>query len=227
MVEQLFIIPILLFSVVIHEMAHGWMALRLGDTTARDAGRLTLNPIPHIDLFGSILVPLFSILAAGRVFIAWAKPVPVNPWNFRNLRRDDMLVSIVGPVSNLCLALACSVMVILLGAIGAGARERKRSDPGEILGVPAEDVLRRRVPQRRPRGIQPHPDSPSRRLPRARVVPSGRARRSLSPSRLPRHLLRDSCSCGCRHSTRDSGSIIGAVFAPFHALMGYFLPLAP
>lgn len=118
MVEQLFVIPILLFSVVIHEMAHGWMALRLGDPTARDAGRLTLNPIPHIDLFGSILVPLFSILAAGRIFIAWAKPVPVNPWNFGNYRRDDMLVSLVGPVSNLCLALACSVMVILLGAIG-------------------------------------------------------------------------------------------------------------
>jgi Zn-dependent protease len=116
MIEQLFIIPILLFSVVIHEMAHGWMALRLGDTTARDMGRLTLNPIPHIDLFGSILVPLFSILAAGRIFIAWAKPVPVNPHNFGNYRRDDMLVSLVGPLSNLCLALACSIMVILLGA---------------------------------------------------------------------------------------------------------------
>jgi Zn-dependent protease len=118
MVEQLFIIPILLFSVVIHEMAHGWMALKFGDPTARDAGRLTLNPIPHIDLFGSILVPLFSILAAGRVFIAWAKPVPVNPWNYRNFRRDDMIVSLVGPVSNLCLALACSAVVILLGKIG-------------------------------------------------------------------------------------------------------------
>jgi|WetSurMetagenome_2_1015567.scaffolds.fasta_scaffold21199_1 Zn-dependent protease len=118
MLEQLFVVPILLFSVVIHEMAHGWMALRFGDPTARDSGRLTLNPIPHIDLFGSILVPLFSILAAGRIFIAWAKPVPVNPYNFRNFRRDDMLVSLVGPVSNLCLALACSVMVILLGRTG-------------------------------------------------------------------------------------------------------------
>lgn len=117
MLEQIYILPILLFSVVIHELAHGWMALRLGDTTARDMGRLTLNPIPHIDPVGSILVPLFSLFVAGRVFIAWAKPVPVNPMNFSNYRRDDILVSVVGPLSNILLALACTVIFIILALI--------------------------------------------------------------------------------------------------------------
>jgi Zn-dependent protease len=113
--QGLYIIPVLLFSVVIHEMAHGWMALRLGDPTAREMGRLTFNPIPHIDPVGSIIVPLFSLLVAGRVFIAWAKPVPVNPYNFSNFRRDDMLVSLVGPLSNLVTALACSMAAIVFG----------------------------------------------------------------------------------------------------------------
>lgn len=114
MLDQLYILPILLFSVVIHEIAHGWMALRLGDPTAKEMGRLTLNPIPHIDLVGSIIVPLFSLFVAGRVFIAWAKPVPVNPMNFSNYRRDDILVSVIGPVSNFCLAFICTIFVIVL-----------------------------------------------------------------------------------------------------------------
>ena len=115
MIEQLPVIPILIFSVIIHEVAHGWMALRLGDPTARDMGRLTLNPLPHIDLIGSVLVPLMSLAAAGHVFIAWAKPVPVNPMNFHNPRRDSVLVSAVGPVSNFLLALLCGFVVIALG----------------------------------------------------------------------------------------------------------------
>lgn len=114
MLEQLYILPILLFSVVIHELSHGYMALRLGDPTAKRMGRLTMNPIPHIDLVGSIVVPLFSLLVAGRVFIAWAKPVPVNPLNFSNYRRDDILVSVIGPLSNVALAFACTIIVILL-----------------------------------------------------------------------------------------------------------------
>jgi Zn-dependent protease len=124
MIEQLPVIPILIFSVIIHEVAHGLMALRLGDPTARDMGRLTLNPLPHIDLVGSVLVPLMSLAAAGHVFIAWAKPVPVNPMNFRNPRRDSVLVSAVGPVSNFLLALLCGFVVIALGiaraALGDG-----------------------------------------------------------------------------------------------------------
>lgn len=112
--ETLYIIPILLFSVVVHEVMHGYVALKCGDPTAKYAGRLTLNPIPHIDLFGSILVPLFSLLVAGRVFIAWAKPVPVNPINFRNYKRDSILVSGVGPLSNFFLAFCCAFALIVL-----------------------------------------------------------------------------------------------------------------
>jgi Zn-dependent protease len=118
MTAHLSIIPILLFSVIIHEMAHGWVALRLGDPTARDSGRLTLNPIPHIDIIGSIIVPVLSLLSAGRIFIAWAKPVPVNPYNFSDFRRGDLMVSIVGPLSNLALALGCSILVIVLTLAG-------------------------------------------------------------------------------------------------------------
>ena len=111
--ENIYVVPILIFSVVIHEMAHAWIALRCGDTTAKDLGRITLNPVPHIDMFGSIIIPLFSILATGRVFIAWAKPVPINPLNFRNFKRDDTLVTIAGPLSNLIIAFLC----VLFGAL--------------------------------------------------------------------------------------------------------------
>ncbi len=106
------------------------MALQLGDPTAKDLGRITLNPIPHIDLVGSILVPLATYLTAGTVFIAWAKPVPVNPANFRQARRDDILVSIVGPVSNLVVALACALGYVVvsrfvpLDAMPEGAGQR-------------------------------------------------------------------------------------------------------
>jgi Zn-dependent protease len=134
MIEQLSIIPILLFSVIIHEMAHGWMALRLGDTTARDRGRLTLNPIPHIDLVGSVLVPLISLAAAGHVFIAWAKPVPINPANFRNPRRDSVLVSAVGPLSNFILALLCGFAVIAVGLARAGLMEQIPWLPDRLTG---------------------------------------------------------------------------------------------
>jgi Zn-dependent protease len=113
LLDELYILPILLFSVVIHELSHGLMALRCGDATAKEMGRITLNPIPHIDLIGSIIVPLFSLFATGRIFIAWAKPVPVNPLNFRHYRRDDILVSVVGPLSNLVVALFCAICAVV------------------------------------------------------------------------------------------------------------------
>ncbi len=113
MLEELYILPVLLFSVVIHEISHGYMALRLGDPTAKEMGRLTLNPIPHIDLVGSIIVPFFSLVVAGRILIAWAKPVPINPLNFSDYRKDSLLVSVVGPLSNILLACICSLFVIV------------------------------------------------------------------------------------------------------------------
>lgn len=114
MLSELYILPVLLFSVIIHEISHGYAALKLGDPTARDMGRLTLNPIPHIDLVGSIIVPLFSLITVGHILIAWAKPVPVNPMNFSNYRRDNVIVSSVGPISNLIMATTCAIITILL-----------------------------------------------------------------------------------------------------------------
>lgn len=77
-------IAILIFSIIVHEVAHAWMADKLGDPTARSLGRLTLNPIPHIDLFGSILLPLFFVLSGSNFLLAWAKPVPYNPYLIRD-----------------------------------------------------------------------------------------------------------------------------------------------
>lgn len=102
--------PAFLFALSFHESAHGWVALRLGDDTAKRLGRITLNPIPHIDLFGTILLPLFLFLTPGiRVPIGgWAKPVPVDTRNFRRPRQDNLWVALAGPLSNLLLALLCA-----------------------------------------------------------------------------------------------------------------------
>jgi len=132
--ENIYIVPILIFSVVIHEMAHAWVALKCGDTTARDLGRITFNPVPHIDLFGSILVPLFSIIATGRVFIAWAKPVPIDPRNFRNFKRDDTLVTIAGPISNMLIAFVCVFCVAALYYISNAAAPVEGSFGAEFMG---------------------------------------------------------------------------------------------
>ena len=113
METYLIAIPVLLFSVVVHEVAHGVSAERCGDATARLMGRITLNPLPHIDPVGSILVPLMLVVSGSNFFIAWAKPVPVNPYNFRRPRRDDIIVSVAGPVSNLLLALVFTALFIV------------------------------------------------------------------------------------------------------------------
>jgi Zn-dependent protease len=92
----------LIVAVILHEISHGVVALWFGDRTAKEAGRLTLNPVPHIDPFGSILMPALGALT-GIPVIAWAKPVPVNPMRMRNPRRDLVFVSLAGPASNLIL----------------------------------------------------------------------------------------------------------------------------
>src|SRR4051812_1743887 len=92
-------IVILIFSVIVHEVAHGFMADRLGDPTARLAGRLTLNPLKHLDPVGSIIVPLITSMA-GFTF-GWAKPVPFNPYNLKNKRLGEFLIALAGPASNL------------------------------------------------------------------------------------------------------------------------------
>src|SRR5258708_2208870 len=106
---------ILLFSVIFHEIAHGLMAEKLGDPTARYAGRLTLNPIPHIDPFCSILLPLFLFWATHGAFVfGSAKPVPVDYRNLRNLRRDMFLVAIAGVVTNFILAILAAAVYRLV-----------------------------------------------------------------------------------------------------------------
>lgn len=98
-------ISVLVISVVIHEYAHGWTADQLGDPTAKNLGRLTLNPIVHVDPIGSFLVPLLLYLTTAGTFIfGWAKPVPYNPSNLRNQKRDPALVAVAGPLSNLLIA---------------------------------------------------------------------------------------------------------------------------
>lgn len=117
--EQLLIaLPVLIFSIVLHEVAHGWAARAQGDNTAAMLGRLTLNPISHLDPMGSVLVP--GLLAiSGAPILGWAKPVPVNSRNFRNYRRGDIIVSLAGVAVNLALALICA---ILLAAVVWGSR---------------------------------------------------------------------------------------------------------
>lgn len=115
--DLLLIVPALLFSVVVHEVAHAWQALREGDTTARDLGRLTLNPIPHLDPVGSFLVPLVLYFLPGDFLFGWARPVPVNPRNYRNFRAGDIRVSLAGIVSNLGLVVLCALGLAGLTAL--------------------------------------------------------------------------------------------------------------
>ncbi|MGH7501585.1 MAG: site-2 protease family protein [Longimicrobiales bacterium] len=110
--DVLILVPVLLFSFVIHEWAHAWVADREGDPTPRQMGRLTLNPIPHIDLFGTLIVPAMLVGSGSGFLIGWAKPVQVVPSNFRHFRRGDILVSLAGVMSNFVLGIACTLALI-------------------------------------------------------------------------------------------------------------------
>jgi Zn-dependent protease len=103
------IVP-LLFSVTIHEVAHGYVALRMGDNTARRAGRLTLNPIKHLDFFGSLILPLILKLTGSPVIFGYAKPVPVNFSNFRDIRKGTIYVASAGVLANFILAIVSGVL---------------------------------------------------------------------------------------------------------------------
>ncbi len=113
----------LVLAVCFHEAAHGWVAWRNGDATAKLAGRITLNPIPHIDLFGTILFPAILRLTGSPIMIGWAKPVPITPSNFRNPLRGLWQVSIVGPGSNLLLAVIAAVALKIWTALDPGLHE--------------------------------------------------------------------------------------------------------
>jgi Zn-dependent protease len=110
----IYAVPVL-FSIVIHEVSHGWTAYKLGDNTAKNMGRLTLNPLVHVDPMGTIVLPLIMIFLGGPVF-GWAKPVPFNPYNFRpsvDRRNGTMWVAISGPASNFAIAFVASFVLVI------------------------------------------------------------------------------------------------------------------
>jgi Zn-dependent protease len=114
----IFQLLVLLFSVVIHEVSHGAMAEKLGDPTARLLGRITLNPIPHIDPLGSILLPaLLWFVSGGAFVVGWAKPVPYNPWNLKNPTAAAAKIALAGPAANLALAVAFGIFLRFASAI--------------------------------------------------------------------------------------------------------------
>jgi Zn-dependent protease len=115
---QIFSIIILIFSVVIHEVAHGYTALLFGDSTAKNMGRLTLNPIKHADLIGSVIVPLILVLLPGSLILGWAKPVPYNPYNFKNRRLGEFWVAFAGPLSNIIIGTLFIGLIKLAPVIG-------------------------------------------------------------------------------------------------------------
>ena len=102
--QFLYTLPFLLLSLVLHEMAHGWVAWLLGDMTARDHGRLSPNPLRHLDLWGTAMLFLTFLGSNGSFFFGWAKPVPIAPWNFKHPQRGMMLVGAAGPAMNLAIA---------------------------------------------------------------------------------------------------------------------------
>jgi len=107
----------LLFAMVLHEYAHGWMADKCGDSTAKSQGRLTMNPLAHIDPFGTIIMPLLCLVLPGSFLLGWAKPVPIDPRNLSQPRRDMALVAAAGPGMNLILAVGSALLLAVLFAI--------------------------------------------------------------------------------------------------------------
>ena len=99
-------------SVVVHEVAHGYSALLLGDPTAKIQGRLTLNPLRHLEVFGSFIVPLITSLSG--IGFGWAKPVIINPYNFKNRKTGELIVALAGPLSNICLAIISALVIRIM-----------------------------------------------------------------------------------------------------------------
>ena len=131
--DSIFFIAIIIMSVVVHEVAHGFVALKFGDKTALYAGRLTLNPIKHLDLYGSIIIPFFLVLVQSPFFFGWAKPVPYNQLNLTNKRWGTVAVASAGIVANLFLALFFG-MAIRFG-VGSVASLELISFLSSIVGI--------------------------------------------------------------------------------------------
>jgi len=143
-VNILFQLIVFLFAISIHESAHAWMANRCGDPTARMLGRITLNPIKHIDPIGTILLPLIAVFAHFPA-IGWAKPTPVDPRNFRNPVLDDILTSIAGPVSNFLVASMAVMLLIVISFVSPLGHQIVSSLPFAyrlgVVGMGSDSVL--------------------------------------------------------------------------------------
>jgi Zn-dependent protease len=135
--QFLLALPILLFSMIAHEYAHGYAALKQGDPTAYQLGRLTWNPIKHIDPFLTVLMPVLTYYwSEGAMIFGGAKPVPVVPRNYRNFKRGDIIVSLAGVAANAVIAVACVVLAVAVGALG-------QAMPGTAVTLGyAQDMLR-------------------------------------------------------------------------------------
>lgn len=118
--DAVFYIAVLIMSIVIHEISHGFMAERFGDKTARYAGRLTLNPIRHLDLFGSILLPVILVLSHSPFLFGWAKPVPYNPDNLSNKKWGTIAVASAGVIANFSIAIIFGIFMRLVSGLDAG-----------------------------------------------------------------------------------------------------------
>ena len=127
---------VILFAITIHEASHGWAAFKMGDPTAYNLGRVSINPLVHIDPIGTVLLPLFLVILGLPAF-GWAKPVPVNPYNFRNPRHDHLVVSAAGPASNLLTAFVSLVLLLIL----------KFASPGVSYFLKSRDLSRGVLPQ--------------------------------------------------------------------------------
>lgn len=118
--QKLFLYVVIVLSATFHEYSHGLMAYKLGDSTAKDAGRLTLNPLAHLDMWGTVIVPLFLLFSPAGVFLGWAKPVPYNPYNLKDPKYGSLKVGIAGPGANFIIALVLGIFlrVALTGVLG-------------------------------------------------------------------------------------------------------------
>jgi Zn-dependent protease len=130
---SIYLIPTLL-AIILHEVSHGWVADRLGDSTARYSGRLTLNPVAHIDLFGTIILPLILLITPGNFIFGYAKPVPINPYNLRNPRRDIIWVSLSGILTNLALAAVSAMLFRFVVSASPGS--------WSLIAIPLAMMLR-------------------------------------------------------------------------------------
>jgi len=118
-ISSIIFIVVLIVSIIFHEVAHGYVADRLGDPTARLAGRLSLNPLVHLDWFGSVILPALLIFSGAPFVLGWAKPVPFNPYNMKNPRWGAVLVAIAGPITNIIIAIIGSILLQTL-TLGSG-----------------------------------------------------------------------------------------------------------